>query len=179
MTELLKSVRLRSLIFTELTNISVSICSFGILGSGTVSEPIPSILTISLIFSGWMIKSNWSPQGEYVDMQLRRTLRTEEYRLYSGDGTLSVMDVRSKKSVPVAQSEDQEDELLSIVSIKGFVYLVLYRVTWGSTKICENLVDPSSCTLRDLGLGMPCGSGGIPKDILAWIVATWISISTR
>ncbi|KIM41626.1 hypothetical protein M413DRAFT_71725 [Hebeloma cylindrosporum] len=37
----------------------------------------------------------------------------------SGDGTLSVMDVRSKKAVPVAHSEDQEDELLSIVSIKG------------------------------------------------------------
>ncbi len=29
-----------------------------------------------------------------------------------------MMDVRSKKSIPVAQSEDQEDELLSIVSIK-------------------------------------------------------------
>ncbi|KAF8884235.1 WD40-repeat-containing domain protein [Gymnopilus junonius] len=37
----------------------------------------------------------------------------------SGDGTLSVMDVRSKKTEPIAQSEDQEDELLSIVSIKG------------------------------------------------------------
>ncbi|KAI0325515.1 WD40 repeat-like protein [Cubamyces sp. BRFM 1775] len=37
----------------------------------------------------------------------------------SGDGTLSVMDVRSKKMEPVAQSEDQEDELLSILSIKG------------------------------------------------------------
>ncbi|KAI8989141.1 WD40 repeat-like protein [Trametes punicea] len=37
----------------------------------------------------------------------------------SGDGTLSVMDVRSKKMNPVAQSEDQEDELLSIVAIKG------------------------------------------------------------
>ncbi|KAF8153232.1 WD40-repeat-containing domain protein [Crassisporium funariophilum] len=37
----------------------------------------------------------------------------------SGDGTLSVMDVRSKKSEPISQSEDQEDELLSIVSIKG------------------------------------------------------------
>ncbi|KAH9903442.1 WD40 repeat-like protein [Cubamyces lactineus] len=37
----------------------------------------------------------------------------------SGDGTLSVMDVRSKKLEPVAQSEDQEDELLSILSIKG------------------------------------------------------------
>jgi hypothetical protein len=31
------------------------------------------------------------------------------------------MDVRSKKAVPVAHSEDQEDELLSIVAIKGFV----------------------------------------------------------
>ncbi|KZO94709.1 WD40 repeat-like protein [Calocera viscosa TUFC12733] len=37
----------------------------------------------------------------------------------SGDGTLSVMDVRSKKTVPFAQSEDQEDELLSVVAIKG------------------------------------------------------------
>ncbi|KAG6829913.1 hypothetical protein H0H92_002936 [Tricholoma furcatifolium] len=37
----------------------------------------------------------------------------------SGDGTLSVMDVRSKKAEPLAQSEDQEDELLSIVAIKG------------------------------------------------------------
>ncbi|KAI0649951.1 WD40 repeat-like protein [Trametes meyenii] len=37
----------------------------------------------------------------------------------SGDGTLSVMDVRSKKMEPVAQSEDQEDELLSILPIKG------------------------------------------------------------
>ncbi|KAH9834979.1 WD40 repeat-like protein [Rhodofomes roseus] len=37
----------------------------------------------------------------------------------SGDGTLSVIDVRSKKTEPIAQSEDQEDELLSIVPIKG------------------------------------------------------------
>ncbi|KAI9056357.1 WD40 repeat-like protein [Trametes sanguinea] len=37
----------------------------------------------------------------------------------SGDGTLSVMDVRSKKMEPIAQSEDQEDELLSILAIKG------------------------------------------------------------
>lgn len=46
---------------------------------------------------------------------------------YSGDGTLSVMDVRGKKSVPVTQSEDQEDELLSIVAIKGFVILHLVK----------------------------------------------------
>lgn len=31
------------------------------------------------------------------------------------------MDVRSKKTEPFAQSEDQEDELLSIVPIKGYV----------------------------------------------------------
>ncbi|KAI0028061.1 WD40 repeat-like protein [Vararia minispora EC-137] len=37
----------------------------------------------------------------------------------SGDGTLSVMDVRAKKTEPSAQSEDQEDELLSILPIKG------------------------------------------------------------
>ncbi|OSX57398.1 hypothetical protein POSPLADRAFT_1185890 [Postia placenta MAD-698-R-SB12] len=37
----------------------------------------------------------------------------------SGDGTLSVIDVRAKKTEPLAQSEDQEDELLSIVPIKG------------------------------------------------------------
>ncbi|EEB89391.1 hypothetical protein MPER_12513 [Moniliophthora perniciosa FA553] len=37
----------------------------------------------------------------------------------SGDGTLSVLDVRSRKAEPFAHSEDQEDELLSIVSIKG------------------------------------------------------------
>ncbi|KAJ8585344.1 WD40 repeat-like protein [Rhizopogon salebrosus TDB-379] len=37
----------------------------------------------------------------------------------SGDGTLSVIDVRGKKPEPVAQSEDQEDELLSVVSIRS------------------------------------------------------------
>ena len=31
------------------------------------------------------------------------------------------MDVRSKKMEPVAQSEDQEDELLSVLPIKGYV----------------------------------------------------------
>ncbi|EUC61358.1 WD repeat protein JIP5, putative [Rhizoctonia solani AG-3 Rhs1AP] len=36
----------------------------------------------------------------------------------SGDGTLSVVDVRSSKVEPFAQSEDQDDELLSLVSIK-------------------------------------------------------------
>lgn len=37
----------------------------------------------------------------------------------SGDGTLSVIDIRSNKTEPFAHSEDQEDELLSIVPIKG------------------------------------------------------------
>jgi hypothetical protein len=40
---------------------------------------------------------------------------------YSGDGTLSVIDVRSNNATPLDQSEDQEDELLSIVPIKGYV----------------------------------------------------------
>lgn len=42
------------------------------------------------------------------------------YTPLSGDGSLSVMDVRSKKVEPFAQSEDQEDELLSILPIKGY-----------------------------------------------------------
>ena len=41
--------------------------------------------------------------------------------MFSGDGTLSVIDIRSKKMEPFALSEDQEDELLSIAAIKGSV----------------------------------------------------------
>ncbi|KAJ9091875.1 hypothetical protein QFC21_007073 [Naganishia friedmannii] len=37
----------------------------------------------------------------------------------SGDGTVSVIDVRSNSTTPFAVSDDQEDELLSIVTIKG------------------------------------------------------------
>jgi len=37
----------------------------------------------------------------------------------SADATLSVIDVRSKTTKPLAQSEDQEDELLAIAPIKG------------------------------------------------------------
>lgn len=44
-------------------------------------------------------------------------------KIFSGDGTLSVIDVRSNKTAPFAQSEDQEDELLSAVTIKGSVDL--------------------------------------------------------
>ncbi|KAG6816790.1 WD repeat-containing protein jip5 [Tephrocybe sp. NHM501043] len=43
----------------------------------------------------------------------------------SGDGSLSVIDVRSKKTEPFAHSEDQEDELLSIVAIKGATKVVV------------------------------------------------------
>ncbi|KAJ4486864.1 WD40-repeat-containing domain protein [Lentinula lateritia] len=43
----------------------------------------------------------------------------------SGDGTLSVIDVRARTSEPLAQSEDQEDELLSIVPIKGATKVVV------------------------------------------------------
>lgn len=43
---------------------------------------------------------------------------------YSGDGTLSSIDVRAKSSSGgFTQSEDQEDELLSSVSIRGCVRL--------------------------------------------------------
>ncbi|TFL03891.1 WD40-repeat-containing domain protein [Pterulicium gracile] len=43
----------------------------------------------------------------------------------SADGTLSVLDVRSKKAEPYAQSEDQEDELLSLLPIKGGAKVVV------------------------------------------------------
>lgn len=37
----------------------------------------------------------------------------------SGDGSLSVIDLRSGGKAGVDVSEDQEDELLSIASVKG------------------------------------------------------------
>jgi hypothetical protein len=42
----------------------------------------------------------------------------------SGDGTLSVMDIRAKKAEPFAHSEDQEDELLSILPINGYAFQI-------------------------------------------------------
>jgi len=36
-----------------------------------------------------------------------------------GDGHLSVIDIRSNKATPLSVSDDQEDELLSIVQVKG------------------------------------------------------------
>jgi WD repeat-containing protein 55 len=40
--------------------------------------------------------------------------------MHSGDGTISVMDVRSRNSTAVSQSEDQEDELHALLPIKGY-----------------------------------------------------------
>lgn len=56
-----------------------------------------------------------------------RIFRNSHSIFCSGDGTLSVLDVRSKKTEPFAHSEDQEDELLSIVAIKGYVSYVYCR----------------------------------------------------
>lgn len=71
--------------------------------------------TTSLDSLGLRIRSIWS--------SLRTSSECEESHLlpYSGDGHLSVLDVRSSKSTPLAMSEDQEDELLSIAPIKGWV----------------------------------------------------------
>lgn len=44
--------------------------------------------------------------------------------IQSADGTLSVIDVRANKLEPLARSEDQEDELLSIVAIKKYAFFV-------------------------------------------------------
>ena len=46
-----------------------------------------------------------------------------QFELISGDATLSILDIRSSKTTPFAQSEDQEDELLSAISIKEHVDL--------------------------------------------------------
>jgi WD repeat-containing protein 55 len=56
---------------------------------------------------------------------------------YSGDGTLSVLDVRSKQSTPFAQSEDQEDELLSILAIKGCVPLIFSSNRYTGLNACR------------------------------------------
>jgi len=50
---------------------------------------------------------------------------TKHLAASSGDGTLSVIDVRSKSAGPFAESEDQDDELLSLVAIKGSTKVVV------------------------------------------------------
>lgn len=59
--------------------------------------------------------------NEVVFYRSPRTLANPLFLMRSADGMLSVMDVRGKKSEPLARSEDQEDELLSIVAIRKHV----------------------------------------------------------
>lgn len=80
---------------------------------------IPTILISSPTFYGSVTKSSSYPQGSYLTAPFRYfTYFYPVLPTQSGDGTLSVVDVRGKKSEPLARSEDQEDELLSIVAIK-------------------------------------------------------------
>lgn len=91
--------------------------SSGILVRETRSGHTHSTSIISRIFCGSRIRSTWSLPGEHFSRWRITVLFLSAP--HSADGTLSVMDVRSKKAEPIAQSEDQEDELLSIVGIKG------------------------------------------------------------
>ena len=86
------------------------------------SASIPTTLIISLTFCGWKTRSTLFAPGPYYNPT---HYVLSDSGSHSGDGTLSVLDVRSKKVEPFAQSEDQEDELLSIVAIKAYVYIVL------------------------------------------------------
>jgi hypothetical protein len=47
-----------------------------------------------------------------------------------------VIDVRSNSTTPLEQSEDQEDELLSIVSVKGYVVISINVALVKLTRIC-------------------------------------------
>ncbi|KAI0299432.1 WD40 repeat-like protein [Multifurca ochricompacta] len=80
-----------------------------------VAHPTPRLLATG--DDDGMIKL-WDPRKQDA---IRRY--TQHFDFISdfmcGDGTLSVMDVRSTKSEPFAHSENQEDELLSIVPFKG------------------------------------------------------------
>ena len=78
---------------------------------------IPTISTIYQTSCGWTTKGSLSLQGT-TRTRVLESLRLLLFPLQSADGTLSVIDVRAKKSEPLARSEDQEDELLSIASIK-------------------------------------------------------------
>lgn len=83
-------------------------------------ERIHTTLTLYPTFCGWTTKSI-----SYAPGTCSSTLDPsvgEPQGGNSGDGTLSVIDVRAKKLEPFAQSEDQEDELLSVVAIKGYMF---------------------------------------------------------
>ncbi|KAG8744546.1 WD repeat-containing protein jip5 [Ceratobasidium sp. 414] len=89
---------------------------FGTLGNSPPFDPTPIIKTSSPTSYGWTTRSISLPPGS---PHLTPAVTHSTHWLQSGDGTLSVLDIRSNKTTPFAQSEDQEDELLSAVSIKG------------------------------------------------------------
>ncbi|PVF98659.1 WD40 repeat-like protein [Serendipita vermifera] len=68
----------------------------------------------------------------------------------SGDGTLSVIDVRSNKKTPFAQSEDQEDELLSVVPFKNGRKLVV-GTQLGPLTIFDRAKGYGDCVDRFIG----------------------------
>ncbi|KIM27924.1 hypothetical protein M408DRAFT_329837 [Serendipita vermifera MAFF 305830] len=90
----------------------------------------------------------------------------------SGDGTLSVIDVRSNKTKPFAQSEDQEDELLSVVPIKGGAKLVI-GTQLGPLSIFDRAKGYADCVDRFLGhpssveTMVSLSSSQITQDVIA------------
>ena len=66
------------------------------------------------------------------------------------------MDIRSKKLDLVAQSEDQEDELLSIVAIKGFVNFLSFNLTL-KRQICGWIIPDKGVDMRPNGKGAVFG----------------------
>lgn len=105
-------------IATSPSQLADALSSCGILGSPRLYGHIPITSTSYPTSYGLRIKSILSVRGTYPSsLWSQSTERT----CASGDGTLSVIDVRSKKLEPFAHSEDQEDELLSVVSIKKYI----------------------------------------------------------
>lgn len=108
----------------------VSAFSCGTRDNVTACGPTDNILIISPISYGWETRSSWLRQG-VLRLGLLRDNTGVLIAYDSGDGSLSVMDVRSRKQEPIAHSEDQEDELLSIVAIKGCVqYCITFRLSF-------------------------------------------------
>jgi hypothetical protein len=99
----------------------------GILENLMPSVPITTTLTLYPISFGWKTKNSSLLLGACQKL-LDKVQPIKYYMLISGDGTLSVIDVRSTKKEPFAHSEDQEDELLSIIPIKGYVHQPNLRI---------------------------------------------------
>lgn len=95
--------------------------SFGTRDNHKKYVVIPIILISFPTFCGSATKNSSSPQGSCSALSTSFAYFCSILLIYSADGTLSVIDVRTKKSEPLARSEDQEDELLSIVAIKKSV----------------------------------------------------------